>query len=142
MTVSRRYFLSQNALGLGSLALAWLLQEEQVRATSKEPPKSRPLTLDMRPKQPQFVPRAKAMISLFQHGGPSHMDLTDPKPELSKYDGTDFQDSVDYSFSNNASKKLLGTKWKFKPHGQCGTELSELLPHTADIVDDICLIRS
>jgi hypothetical protein len=70
------------------------------------------------------------------------MDLTDPKPQLTKMDGQEYSGKVQYSFANNASKKLLGSKWKFSPHGECGTELSELLPHTAEIVDDICLIRS
>ena len=82
------------------------------------------------------------MISLFQHGGPSHMDLTDPKPELTKFDGTEYQGEVGYSFVNEASKTLMGSPWKFQKHGQAGTEISELLPHTAGIVDDICLIRS
>lgn len=82
------------------------------------------------------------MISLFQHGGPSHMDLTDPKPELTKYSGTDYPGEVQFSFVNEASKKLLGSPWTFHPSGECGTEFSELLPHTAGIADDLCLIRS
>jgi len=139
--VSRREFLSRNALGIGTVALAWLLNEERARATPKNVPKERPV-FDLKPKQPHFAPRAKAMISLFQHGGPSHMDLTDPKPELTKYDGTDYSGEIQYSFANNASKKLMGTKWKFAKHGECGTELSELLPETAGIVDCFCLIRS
>lgn len=139
--VSRRGFLNQQAMGVGSLALAWLLQQEDAAAAPKGELKEPP-TFDLTPKRPHFAPRAKAMISLFQHGGPSHMDLTDPKPELTKYDGTEYSGKVGYSFVNEASKKLMGTRWKFAPHGQCGTELSELLPETADIVDDICLIRS
>ena len=137
----RRAFLRQNALGLGTLALTWLLQREDALATPNKVPKTPP-TFDLKPKQPHFAPRAKAMISLFQHGGPSHMDLTDPKPELSRFDGTDYGGEVGYSFVNAASKKLMGTRWKFAAHGQCGTELSELLPETAKIVDDLCLIRS
>ena len=82
------------------------------------------------------------MISLFMHGGPSHVDLFDPKPELSKHSGKDYQGEVVYSFVNRASKKLFGSPWKFAKHGQCGTEISELLPHTASIVDDIAVIRS
>jgi hypothetical protein len=128
-------------MGIGAVALAWLLDQDKLLATPKSVPREKPV-FDLKPKKPHFKPRATAMISLFQHGGPSHMDLTDPKPELTKYDGTDYQGSIQYSFANNASKKLLGTKWKFSKHGQCGTELSELLPHTAEIVDDICLIRS
>ncbi|MDA1163315.1 MAG: DUF1501 domain-containing protein [Planctomycetota bacterium] len=137
----RRAFLRDGSLGIGTLALSWLLAQDEARATPKNVPKENP-TLDLTPKQPHFEPRAKAMISLFQHGGPSHMDLTDPKPELSKFDGTDYTENVQYSFSNNASKKLLGTQWKFRRHGDCGMELSELLPHTGAIADDITLVRS
>lgn len=138
---SRRAFLQHNALGLGSLALAWLIQQDQARGNPAMLPKH-PLSLDLKPKSPHFAPRAKAMISLFQHGGPSHMDLTDPKPELSKRDGQDYAGDIAFSFVNEASKKLMGSRWKFAPQGKCGTELSELLPHTSQIVDDLCLIRS
>jgi len=138
---NRRAFLQTGSLGIGSLALAWLLGQEQVQATPKNLPKDRP-TVDLLPKRPHFEPSARAMISLFQHGGPAHMDLTDPKPELTKFDGTDYSGDVQYSFKNAASKKLLGTRWKFRKHGECGTELSELLPGVAEIADDICLIRS
>lgn len=141
MNPSRREFLNQQAMGIGSVALAWLLGQENAHAIPKNVAKL-PTHFDLLPKPTHHPPKAKAMISLFQHGGPSHMDLTDPKPELTKYDGTDYQGEVGYSFVNEASKKLLGTKWKFSKHGQCGTELSELLPHTSEIVDDICLIRS
>ncbi len=82
------------------------------------------------------------MISLFMHGGPSHVDLLDPKPELSKHHGTEYGGDVVFSFVNRASKKLLGSPWKFAKHGECGTEVSELLPETAGIVDDLCVIRS
>lgn len=138
---SRRAFLQQNAMGIGSLALAWLLQQDQVSGKTKLLPKT-PQSFDLKPKAPHFAPRAKAMISLFQHGGPSHMDLTDPKPELTKYDGTEYSGEVGFSFVNEASKTLMGSPWKFAPRGQCGTELSELLPYTGEIADDICLIRS
>jgi hypothetical protein len=82
------------------------------------------------------------MISLFMHGGPSHVDLFDPKPELTKHNGEEYAGEVVYSFVNRASKKLLGTPWKFEKRGACGTEVSELLPHISGIVDDIALIRS
>ncbi|MEQ9407290.1 MAG: DUF1501 domain-containing protein [Fuerstiella sp.] len=138
---NRRAFLRQGSLGIGTLAAAWLLNEE--RGAAKPPGIAQvDPSYDLLPKQPHFEPRAKAMISLFQHGGPSHMDLTDPKPELTRLDGTEYTEDVAYSFVNAASKKLLGTRWKFRPRGECGTELSDLLPHTAGIVDDICLIRS
>ncbi|MEX2287528.1 MAG: DUF1501 domain-containing protein [Planctomycetaceae bacterium] len=138
---SRRQFLQRNAMGIGSVALAWLLQQENLLATPKNIPKTRP-AFDLNAKRPQHGPKAQAMISLFMHGGPSHVDLTDPKPELTKRDGTEFSGEVQYSFINRASKKLFGSPFRFEKRGQCGTEISELLPHIAEIVDDICLIRS
>ncbi len=136
----RREFLAENAMGIGSIALAWLLQQDRGKKPKSillEKPHN-----DLKVRQPHFEPKAKAMISLFQHGGPSHMDLTDPKPELTKYSGTDYKEDITFSFVNEASKKLLGSPFRFSPHGECGTEISELLPHTSSIVDDICLIRS
>jgi hypothetical protein len=138
---SRRQFLTSNAMGVGGMALAYLLQQENLLATPPSIPRG-PIAFDMKPKQPPHAPQATAMISLFMHGGPSHMDLTDPKPELTKYNGTEYSGDVGFSFVNRATKTLFGSPFKFSKHGQCGTELSELLPHTAKIVDDICLIRS
>lgn len=137
---SRRNFLAHNAMGFGGIALAWMMQQEQLRANPAQTKAAVPV--DLKPRPPHFPPKATAMISLFQHGGPSHMDLMDPKPELTKYSGTDYQGDIHYSFVNRASKTLLGSPWKFQPRGQCGTEISELLPHLAEIVDDICVIRS
>ncbi len=83
------------------------------------------------------------MISMFMQGGPSHVDLFDRKDELIKhhmqeYSGGDFKfDSVD-----QASRKLYAPQWKIKRYGQCGLEMSELLPHLGSVADDICLIRS
>ena len=139
--IGRREFLGRQALGIGSVALAWLMQQTDANAKSKKLPKDAQ-SFDLKTRQPAVAPKARAMISMFQHGGPSHMDLTDPKPELSKFDGTDYKEDIQYSFVNEASKKLMGTRWKFARHGECGTEFSELLPHTAGIADDICLIRS
>lgn len=138
---TRRRFLTENAMGIGSIALAWLFKQERAFAKPKSVLLREPNN-ELRTRDPHFAPRANAMISLFQHGGPSHMDLTDPKPELTRLNGTDFNGDINFSFVNEASKKLFGSPWKFKKHGKCGTELSELLPHTAEIVDDICLIRS
>jgi len=135
----RREFLSQGA-GVGSVALAWLLAQDGLSA--KPPSISTQPHNNLLPRQPHHAPRARAMISLFQHGGPSHMDLTDPKPELTKYSGTDYSGDIHFSFVNEASKKLLGSPFRFAARGKCGTELSELLPHTSQVVDDICLIRS
>jgi hypothetical protein len=136
----RRHWLQHVGMGIGAIALKLMLSEDPLRA---EPPvlKDKPHR-DLIPRPTHFAPKAKAMISLFQHGGPSHMDLTDPKPELTKFSGTDYQGEIGYSFVNQASKKLLGSPFAFAPRGSCGTELSELLPHTSGVIDDICLIRS
>jgi hypothetical protein len=140
-SLSRRAFLSENAMGVGIVALATLLRDEQVLAV---PPtvKLAPEVFDLLQKRPGSSPTAQAMISLFQHGGPSHMDLMDPKPELSRLDGKTYDGEVGFSFIKRATKRLKGTPWRFQPHGQCGTEISELLPGLASIVDDVCIVRS
>lgn len=141
MTFSRRDFLSRSAFGIGAFALAQLMQREGLLAeTPSKPPENLPLNLQER--APHFTPRANALISLFMHGGPSHVDLLDPKPELTKHHGSEYSGEVVYSFVNRANKKLLGSPWRFRPHGNCGTEVSELLPHIASIVDDIAVLRS
>ena len=138
---SRRAFLANTAFGVGAVALADLMRQEGLLAdTTKKPGENLPLNLN--PRAPHFAPKATAMISLFMHGGPSHVDLFDPKPALSRANGTDYGGDVVFSFVNRASKKLFGSPWKFARHGQCGTEVSELLPETARIVDDLCVIRS
>ena len=140
LPATRREFLAQNALGIGGFALAWLLNQERATA-APHIPRSGP-SYNLAAKAPPQPARARAMISMFMHGGPSHVDLFDPKTELTKRSGEDYSGDVVYSFVNRASKKLLGSPWKFEKRGQSGTEISELLPHTAGIVDDIALIRS
>ena len=137
---TRRQFLASNALGMGSVALAWLLQQDRLLAAPHMPREDR--KFDLTAKTPHAPAKARAMISMFMHGGPAHMDLLDPKPELTKHSGQDYSGEVVYSFVNRASKKLFGSPWKFAKHGQCGTEVSELLPHLAGIVDDIAVVRS
>jgi Protein of unknown function (DUF1501) len=137
---TRREFLATSALGMGSVALACLLRDEDLLA-APHVPRTGP-KFDMAAKPPHAPPKARAMISLFMHGGPSHVDLLDPKPELTKHSGTDYQGEVTYSFVNRASKKLFGSPFKFEKRGQCGTEVSELLPYFAEIVDDVAVIRS
>lgn len=139
--LSRRQFLTENAMGIGAVALAWLSSQQPAAATSAKLLKETP-HFDLKPKAPHFAPRAKAMISLFQHGGPSHVDLFDPKPELTRMSGKEYPGEVQFSFVNRASKTLFGSPWKFAKRGECGTEVSELLPHLAGIVDDVCLVRS
>ena len=140
-SISRRAFLADNAMGVGMLALATLMSEEKLLAVPKNV-RLQPPVFDMRPKQSHIQPRAKAMISLFQHGGPSHMDLMDPKPDLTRLDGKTYDGEIGYSFINRASKRLKRSPWKFRKYGTCGTEISELLPGLASIADDVCIIRS
>jgi hypothetical protein len=139
--LTRRHFLAQNSLGIGGLALAWLLNQDKLRADPVRPELEQP-RFDLTPKQPHFAPRATAMISLFMQGGPSHLDLFDPKPAMARYDGQPFPGTIQYDNAAEASAKVLHSPWKFRRHGQSGIELSELLPHLGEIADDICLIRS
>ena len=138
---NRRHFLACGAFGICSTALAWLLNDQQAWGTPAKP-NLQPEHFDLKPKPPHHRPTAQAMISLWMQGGPSHIDLFDPKPELTKRDGQAFPGDIKYDNAAQASATILGSPWKFQQHGRCGTEISELLPHLATIVDDICLIRS
>ncbi len=138
---SRREFVSSATFGVSNLAIASLMHAERGNAAPIKPDFKKP-TFDVLPKAPLSPPKATAMISLFMQGGPSHMDLFDPKPELNRLDGTKFQGEIKYDNAAQASARVLGCPWKFAKHGECGMELSELLPHTATIADDITLIRS
>ncbi len=140
-SATRRQFLATGGLGIGSVALTWLLNEEKLLAAPARP-ELEPQKFDLLPKQPPHEPRAKAMISLFMQGGPSHLDLLDPKPALNKLDGANFPGEVKYDNAAQASAKVLGCPWKFGKYGQSGADVSELLPHLAEIVDDITIIRS
>ena len=106
---SRRHFLHANAFGLGSLALAWLLREDKLLAGPVKPHGDGP-RYDLLPKPPHFAPKANAMISLFMMGGPSQMDLFDPKPMLTKYDGQKFPGEIKYDNLAEASAKVFGSK--------------------------------
>jgi len=137
---TRRHFLASSTAGVGSLALAYLLHEERLLAAPEKPEEK--VKLDTQPRPPHQPARARAMISLFMQGGPSHLDLFDPKPELVRRNGTKFLGEIQLDNAAQASSVLLASPWKFAPRGRCGIEVSELLPHIGDIVDDICLIRS
>lgn len=127
----RRRFLSQTTLGAGSLALASLLQES-----------------DAAPVVQHHKARAKRIIYLFMHGGPSQLDLFDHKPQLQIRHGQELPDSVrgDQRLtgmtSGQASKPVTSSVFSFRQHGESGAWISELLPHTATRVDDLCIVRS
>src|SRR5689334_10861980 len=124
---NRRHFLSQQAFGLGGLALNWLLKQDGALATPVKPTLEH-LTFDLRPRSPVRKPHATAMISMFMQGGPSHLDLFDPKPELTKRHLQEFAGELKYDDVAGASRKLFASPWKFAKHGQCAMELSELVP--------------
>src|SRR5262249_29644601 len=138
---SRRHFLAQSSLGLGGLALAWLLNEDKLLGAPGRPELEQ-RRFDLLPKRPHFEPKARAMISMFMQGGPSHLDLFDPKPGMARYDGQPFPGTIVYDNAAEASARVLHSPWRFRKHSQAGIELSELLPNLAEIADDICLIRS
>lgn len=142
--LSRRHFLGSSAFNLGALGLASLLQSDgALGAVDPQKPLLERVTYDTLPKKPQFEPRAKSMISLFMGGGPSHIDLFDPKPLLKKYDGKLFPGgNIQFDNAGGASRTVMASPFEFRKRGESGMELSDLIPNIAGIADDICLIRS
>ncbi len=141
MLCSRRHFLHTGSFGLSGLALASLLRDERLLAAPVKPLLGAE-GFDLKPKLAPTPGKAKAMISLFMMGGPSQMDLFDPKPMLSKYHGEKFPGEVIYDNVAEASSKVFGSPWSFVKSGKCGMELSELLPGLQQVADEITLIRS
>ena len=127
---SRRRFLGA---GVGTAALASLLRDDGLLAARGSG-------------LPHFAPKAKRCIYLFMEGGPSQMDLFDPKPKLNQLDGEPIPDSflkgVKFAFTQKESARLLGSPRSFRKHGQCGMDMSDLLPYLSRHADDIALVRS
>ncbi|SVC22893.1 uncharacterized protein METZ01_LOCUS275747, partial [marine metagenome] len=120
--------LKQASLGFGSIALTAMLQEQ---AWAENP---------LSPKRSHFRPRAKRVIFLFMKGGPSHLDTFDYKPLLQRDHGKPLPfDKPRVTFADTGN--LLASPWEFKRHGQCGHHVSELFPHVARHVDDICFLQ-
>src|SRR3954447_24974730 len=130
--ITRRWFFQQCGVGLGTIALGQLFAQTGWATAANTNP--------LAPKQPHFKPRAKRVIYLFQAGGPSHLELFDNKPELTKWDTklppAELLKGYRSAFITPNSA-LLGPKFKFKRYGQSGAELSEVLPHLAEVADDI-----
>ncbi len=137
-SLARRYFLHECRVGLGKIALASLLVGPRQEVPAKA-------DAQLAPKRPHFRPRAKAVIHLFMAGAPSQLDLFDYKPKLAEWEGRPLPPEVigsqRYAFIR-PDAGVLGPRFRFQRHGQCGMELSEMLPHLATVVDHICLIRS
>ena len=123
--------LRNSAAGFGALAAYAMLQQDAATAHAGEAATA----------PYHFAPRAKRVIFLFMKGGPSHVDTFDYKPQLQKDDGKPLpfeKPRVQFAATGN----LLGSPWKFKPYGQSGIQVSELFPHVAELVDDICFLNS
>ncbi|MBS0211423.1 MAG: DUF1501 domain-containing protein [Planctomycetes bacterium] len=139
---SRRQFLCSTASGLGGAALLQMLLADALLAADKSPDPANPLTV----KLPHFAPKAKACIFIFLEGAPSQLDLFDPKPELNRLHGQKLPESltknVRFAFIQKESAVVMGSPRKFQKYGECGMDISDLLPHTATCADDLCLIRS
>jgi len=147
----RDWLLSAGSGGMGILALASLLRGDGwLLADDTRPPAGRSLNLDelnaLRPKPPHFAPRAKSCIFIFLDGGPSQFELFVRKPKLLELDGQKLPDSftkdVRFAFLDRDRSTVTAPKPRFAEHGQCGIELSELLPNLATCVDELCMIHS
>ena len=136
--VTRRYFFAQNGLGLGSLALGALLNGEILasHSSSANPMDSRP---------PHYPAKAKRIIFLFMAGAPSQLDLLDNKPTLVRLDRqkipAEIIEGEQFAFIKGIPE-ILGSPFSFEKYGQSGAEVSELLPHLREVVDDICIVKS
>ena len=137
--LSRRHLLSQMGSGFGMLGLASVMSEEGLLG-SKAFAASSPSVSPLAPKAPHFAPKAKRVIFLFMNGGPSHVDTFDPKPDLAKYAGQQPEELIK-NYQRSVGK-LFPSPFKFAKHGQSGIDVSELYPHVAGVIDDICVIRS
>ncbi len=134
MIISRRGALQSLACGFGYLAATGMAHEE-ARAASTNP---------LAPKQPHFLPRAKRVIFLFMQGGPSHVDTFDYKPALAANHGRpiEFDDARVLAKTRQIQKqRVMQSPWSFRQYGQCGQHVSELFPHIAQHVDDLCFLK-
>src|SRR5580692_8463046 len=136
---SRRNFFRTVGGGIGTVALSSLMQTDGYGATGA--PAASPLA----PKPPMFAPKAKNVIFMFMEGGPSQLDLFDPKPELEKWNGKPLPASLTKDLQLAFIKPtaaVLASPRKFTPQGKSGMVLSDWLPHLGEVADDICLVRS
>jgi hypothetical protein len=136
---TRRQLFQTSGFGIGGLALSWLMEHDGCAA---EHAGSRQTAFqDLRPRHGHFPGQARAMVHFMQNGGPSQMDLFDPKAELQKRNGQGIPQSVEiYQMGN--SDKLLASPFRFRRRGKCGMELSEAMPHLGTVADEITLVRS
>ena len=134
--INRRQLLEATGCGFGMLALSSL------EASATDATASQSGTFDLRPKAPHFKPQAKNVILLMAVGGASQMDLFDPKPALTKHDGQPYRIKVEVQQKGSEQNRLLASPFKFHRRGDCGMELSEVIPQMGRFADDLCLVRS
>lgn len=139
--LNRRQFLTNVGGGIGAIALAKILSEENLLASSQGPVGG---VDPMAVKAPHYEPKVKRVIYLFMHGGPSHVDLFDPKPDLIKHAGVPLPESFGSVMTRRevAKNPLMPPIRPFRPHGKSGLEISDFLPHMAKVADDLCVMRS
>ena len=145
LTSSRRRVLSDICLGFGGLALNSLLAErataQHTGDTVEQPGATSIDSHLLAPRPPHFAARAKRIIFLFMHGGPSHIDLFDPKPKLDKDDGKKLPfDETRVKFAERGA--LMRSPWRFRPCGDSGIPMSELWKHLPAVADELCMIHS
>src|SRR5436190_22899037 len=142
--LNRRHFLARSGVSLGAMALGSLLGRDAARAAPSAAANGHETSGEM----PHFPPKVRRVIYLFQSGAPSQIDLFDYKPALQDKRGIELPDSVRMGqrittmTSGQKSLPVAPSLFKFARHGKCGAWLSELLSHTAKIVDDICIVKS
>src|SRR5882757_8833594 len=140
-TITRRHFFQNCQVGLGALGLASLLGDGPLSADPQAGATDSPSS----PRQGHFPAKAKSVIFMFMAGGPSQLELFDPKPKLQEMNGEVIPESYvknkRFAFIKKDAK-LLGTQRKFNQCGQSGAEIGELLPHLQTVSDDICLVKS
>ncbi|MDA0832685.1 MAG: DUF1501 domain-containing protein [Planctomycetota bacterium] len=141
LQINRRNMLGLSGFGLGQIALAQLLGASRAIATERQATSLVPIYSNLKPRPTHFPPPATSVIQLIQNGGPSQMDLFDPKPLLTKMAGQPHPDGVEIHQPNNTNA-LLPSPLKFSKFGECGMDVSEALPHCSSIVDDLCFVRS
>jgi hypothetical protein len=134
LIASRRDFLRRSGAGFGALAAAWMLEQDRAKAGTAPSATNRP----------HFRPRAARVIYLFMHGGPSHLETFDPKPDLQRLSGQPLPASFGHVATRRqvAANPILGTRRRFRPAGRSGLPISDFLPHLAGCADDLAVIRS
>ena len=140
--LARRNFLFNSLWGVGAVTLSNLLSADGFATGAETNQNIDPLVA----RKSHFPARAKNCIYIYLEGGPSQMDLYDPKPTLNQLDGQPLPDSmlenIQFAFLQKETARIMGTPRKFAKHGQCGMDFSDLLPHLATCADDLCMVRS